>query len=110
MFNIPITKSTFSTVVSNPRQYASHSCSLEAHGIMWGLKWVLRLVWRHSKRTVLLVDAQAVMWAVAKGCSPARCLSRDVAYVGALAMAGDLALKLVYILSEDNPENKGQHQ
>ena len=79
---------------------------------MWGLKWVPRLVWRHSRRTVLLVDAQAVMGAVAKGRSSARCLSRDVAYVGALAMAGDLALKLVYILSEVNPgdvPSRGRH-
>ena len=79
---------------------------------MWGFKWVLRLVWRHSKRTVLLVDAQAVMGAVGRGRSSARCLSRDVAYVGALAMAGDLALKLVHILSEDNPgdvPSRGRH-
>ena len=102
---VPVAKSAFSVVVSSRRRYAGHPSSLEAHGIALGLKWALWSVGRHSKRTVLLVDAQAVMGAVAKGRSSARCLTRDVAHIGALAMAGDLILKLVYIPSEDNPED-----
>ena len=52
---------------------------------------------------MVLVDAQAVLGAAAKGRSSSRCLARDIARIGALAMAGDLLLKLVYIPSEDNP-------
>ena len=100
---LPISKTAFATIVSAPRTYAGHSSHLEAHGIVLGLKWLIRSTRRHAKRTVVLVDAQAVLVAGAKGRSSGVCIARDLARIGSLTMAGDLLLKFVYIPSEDNP-------
>ena len=100
---LPLSKSAFATVISAPRTYAGHSSHLEAHGTVLGLKWLLRSTRRHGKCTVVLVDAQAIVGAATKGRSSAACIARHIAHIGALAMAGDLLVKCVYIPSEDNP-------
>ena len=67
------------------------------------VRWVLRDRRRHSKRLVLLVDAQAVLGAAARGRSSAQSIKRTIRRYGALVLGGDLLARLVYIPSEDNP-------
>ena len=100
---LPLAKAAYSTVVSAKAAHQAHAGTLEAGGIQRALRWLLRTTKRHSRRTVLLVDAQAVRGAVAKGRSSAPCLRREVTRIAALQLAGDLLLKLVYVPSEDNP-------
>ena len=76
---------------------------LEADGVWLALRWALRSTRRHARRTVMLVDAQAIKGAIAKGRLSAPSLRREVTRIGAFALAGDLLLKLVYAPSEDNP-------
>ena len=52
---------------------------------------------------VLLVDAQAVLGAVAKGRSSSPSLQREIMRIAALQLVGGILLKLVYVPSEDNP-------
>ena len=78
---------------------------LEAHAVTLSLRWILRSVRRHSRRTVLLVDATAVCGALAKGRSSSPTLKRELMKIGALAIAGDLWLRVVYVPSEDNPSD-----
>jgi hypothetical protein len=100
---LPISKSAFATVVSSKAVFDAHAGALEAGGIQLALRWLLRSPSRHARRTVLLVDAQAVKGAVAKGRSSSSSLRREVMRISALQLAGDLLLKLVYVPSEDNP-------
>ena len=67
------------------------------------LRWLLRCPRRHSRRTVLLIDATAVCGAVAKGRSSAPTIARELRHIAALSIAGDLLLRVVYVPSEDNP-------
>ena len=78
---------------------------LEAHAVTLSLRWLLRSVRRHSRRTVLLIDATAVCGAVAKGRSSSPTLKHEIKQIAALAIAGDLWVRVVYIPSEDNPSN-----
>ena len=103
MCRLPIAKAAFSTVVSARAVHSAHAGALEAGGIRLALRWTLWSVARHGRRTVLLVDALAVRGAVAKGRSSAPSLRREVMWISALVLAGDLLLKLVYVPSEDNP-------
>ena len=58
---------------------------------------------RHSKRTTILIDAQSVLGAVRKGRSSAPSLKRELRYIGALLLGGDLLVRCLYVPSEDNP-------
>ena len=100
---LPISTSAFGTVVSSKAIFDAHAGALEAGGVQLALRWILRSVSRHGKRTVLSVDAQAVKGAVARERSSSASLRREIMRIGALQLAGDLLLKLVYVPSEDNP-------
>ena len=99
----PLSKAAFATVVSSRAVHSAHAGALEAGGVQLALRWTLRSVSRHGRRTLLLVDAQAVKGAVAKGRSSSASLRREIMRISALQLAGDLLLKLVYVPSEDNP-------
>jgi hypothetical protein len=103
LLQMPFSKSAFKTVISSKRRFDGHPGALEAHGVALALKWLLRAPKRHSRRTVVLIDAQAVLGATAKGRSSAPTLRREVRHISALLLAGDLLYKPVYIPSEDNP-------
>ena len=90
-------------VISSRQRFDAHSGALEAHGVALGLRWLLRSVARHSKRTTILIDAQVVLGAVRKGRSSAPSLKRDLRFIGALIIGGDLLLRCLYVPSEDNP-------
>ena len=98
-----ISKKAFATVISSKAKCPAHSGALEAHAVSLSLRWLLRSVHRHSKRTVLLVDATAVCGALAKGRSSSPTLKHELRRIAALAIAGDLWIRVVYIPSEDNP-------
>ncbi len=80
-----------------------HSGALEAEAVVLLLRWLLRTPNRHSARVVALVDAKSVLCAASKGRSSAPSIKRAVRRMGALALAGDLHMKFVYVPSEDNP-------
>ena len=62
-----VSKHHFRPVISQRAMHKAHSGSLEAIGVSLAVKWVLRDRKRHSKRLTLLVDAQAVLGAAARG-------------------------------------------
>ena len=101
--NLGLSKWDFRSVISSKRRFDGHSGALEAHGVLLGLRWLLRSVTRHSRRTTILIDAQAVLGAVRKGRSSAPSLKREIAHIGALVLSGDLLLRCLYVPSEDNP-------
>ena len=101
--NIPLRKSAFSTVISSKAAHTAHAGTLEAEAITLALRWLLRATARHARRTTLLVDAKAVIGAMARGRSSAPALRRAVMRTAAYALGGDLLLHLVYVPSEDNP-------
>ena len=53
------------------------------------IRWVLRDKKRHGKRLVVLVDAQAVLGAAARGRSSANTIKREMRRYGALVFGGD---------------------
>eukprot|EP00930_Biecheleria_cincta_P034284 TRINITY_DN2370_c0_g1_i2.p1 TRINITY_DN2370_c0_g1~~TRINITY_DN2370_c0_g1_i2.p1 ORF type:complete len:340 (-),score=30.80 TRINITY_DN2370_c0_g1_i2:208-1227(-) len=102
-FALPLKKSAFRTVISAKRHHDAHSGSLEATALGLGFRWLLRSVTKHSKRTVVLLDAKAVLGASIKGRTSAPTIKRDMRFVSALVLAGDLHVKALYVPSEDNP-------
>ena len=86
--------------------FAAHSGALESIGDALGLRLMLWTPKHHSKRVVFLIDAQAVLSAVNKGRSSALSISREIAHVGALCLAGDVLLRTLYVPSEDNPADE----
>ena len=100
---LPINKAAFGTVVSSRAEHDAHAGALEAGGVRLALRWFLRSASCHGQRMVLLVDAQAVLGAVAKGRSSSPSLQREIMRIAALQLAGGILLKLVYVPSEDNP-------
>ena len=101
--HLPISKRHFKTVVSGRRQYAAHSGSLEAHGVVLGLRWLLRSPRRHSRRTPVLIDALTVLGASVKGRSSAPSIHYHIREIASLILAGDFVYRPVYIPSEENP-------
>ena len=94
---IGLSKWDFKLVISSRRRVDAHSGALEAHGVALGLRWLLRSVARHSKRTTILIDAQSVVGAVCKGRSSAPSLKRELRYIGALILGGDLLVRCLYV-------------
>ena len=100
---IGLSKWDFKAVISSRRRFDAHSGGLEAHGVALGLRWLLRSTTRHARRTTILIDAQSVLGAVRKGRSSAPSLKRELRYIGALILGGDLLVRCLYVPSEDNP-------
>lgn len=68
--------SRFRTILSVRKQHQVHSGALEASAVTLILRWLLRSPGKHGKRVAALVDAQAVIGALAKGRSSAPTLRR----------------------------------
>lgn len=102
---LPLAKSAFRTVISKPAAYAAHSGTLEAHAVVLALRWLLRSVGRHSRRTPVLVDAQTVIGALRTGRSSAPTLRTEIMRASALIIGGDLLMHYIYVPSEDNPSD-----
>ena len=100
---IGLSKWDFKSVISTRRRFDAHSGALEAHGVALGLRWLLRSTTRHARRTTVLIDAQSVLGAVRKGRSSAPSLKREIRFIGALVLGGDLLVRCLYVSSEDNP-------
>ena len=100
---VPLGRGCFRTVIPSKAQHIAHSGSLETTAVVLALRWLLRKASRHSRRTLLLIDAQAVVGAVAKGRSSAPSIRRGVMRVAALMLAGDLQPYYGFIPSEENP-------
>ena len=101
--HINLQQGHFVTVISARTLYGGHPGLLEAQAIRLALEWVGRAVSRLGHRIVLLVDAKAVLGAVAKGRSSSRLLRKIIARISALCLATDTTLHLLYVPSEHNP-------
>lgn len=104
--HVPLSKRAFRTVISARRKFDAHSSTLEAGGVVLGLKWMLRQGRNHSCRATFLIDAQAVLGALSKGRSSAGAIKRDTQLSAALLLAGNVALCCTYVPSEDNPADE----
>ena len=100
---VPLGRGCFRTVIASKARHVAHSGSLETTAVVLGLRWLLRSSTRHSKRALLMIDAQAVLGATAKGRTSAPTIRRGVMRVGALLLAGNIQPYFGYIPSEENP-------
>jgi hypothetical protein len=101
MLHLP--QSRFNTLISCRARHQGHPGVLEAHAVKLAIEWCARSCDRLGHRIVLLVDAKAVLGAVAKGRSSAKTIKRIIARIGALCLATDTSLHLLYVPSEHNP-------
>jgi len=100
---VPLARCAFKSVLSSRARFPGHAGALEAEGGVLAIRWLLRSVRRHARRTVLLMDARAVLGAFAKGRSSAPSLFRPARRLAAHVLAGELHVRFVYIPSEENP-------
>ena len=96
-------KRAFRDVISFKKRRDAHPGSLEASGLLLLLKWITRSSKHHSKRVPILVDAQAILGAAAKGRSSARSINLDMKRIAVVTFSADLLAAYVYVPSEDNP-------
>jgi len=104
--HLPLRQSNFSTVVGCPFKHVAHPGVLEAHGVRLALQWIGRTHSKYGTRQPLLIDAQAILGAVAKGRSSAYSIKRIVRHISAMALAMDIIVLPIYIPSEFNPADK----
>ena len=100
---LALSRGRFTTVISAKTRFGGHPGLLEAQAVRLTLEWLGRNAKNLSHRVVLLVDAKAILGAVAKGRSSARTIRRLVARISALTLALDISLYLLYVPSEWNP-------
>lgn len=93
----------FKVVISAMARWQAHSGSLEAHGLLLALKWVLRTPKRFNHRIVILIDAKAVLGAVTKGRMSAPGIRGILRRIAALLLATNALARLVYVPTEHNP-------
>ena len=98
-----LSKRAFKDVLSMRHRYKAHAGSLEASGLLLLLRWISRTPKHHSRRVPILVDAQAVLGAAAKGRTSANSFKRDMQRIAAVTLASDILPAYVYIPSEENP-------
>ena len=96
-------KHHFRPVLAQRARFKAHSAALEASGLSLAVKWVPRDRRRHSRQVTMLVDAQAVLGAAARGRSSAKTFGREIKRLAALVLGGDLLIRYVHISSEDDP-------
>ena len=73
-----LSKRAFRDVISAKKTRDAHPGSLEASGLLLLLKWITRSSKNFSRRIPVLVDAQAVLGAAAKGKTSAGSISLDM--------------------------------
>ena len=100
---LPFKKREFKVALSAKARWRAHSGSLEAHGLLLALKWLLRTSRRFHHRLVVLVDAKAVLGAASKGRTSAPGIRGIMRNIGALLLASNCLLRLVYVPTEYNP-------
>jgi hypothetical protein len=103
---LPLQKTDFKTIFSIKANRVEHAGTLEAHGVLLALKRLLRNPRHHSHRGLMLVDAQAVMYALRKGRSSAPTLRRNLRKIAAMELIGDVRLKFGYIPTDSNPADR----
>jgi len=96
-------RSRFRTILSSKATHVAHAGALEATGVVLAARWLSRSAASHSRRTVLLVDAQAVLGAAKKGRSSSRSLRHPLRRLAAELLATGIRLFLLYVPSESNP-------
>ena len=98
-----MSKRDFRDVISAKKTRDAHPSSLEASGLLLLLKWITRSSKNFSRRIPVLVDAQAVLGAAAKGRTSAGSISLDMKRIAVVTFSSDILPSYVYIPSEDNP-------
>ena len=101
--HIGVHAAKFRAKLSLKAKYKAHSGALEAAGVTVMLRWLLRSTDKHNLRVTALIDAQAVLGAVAKGRSSAPTLRFELRRIAALTLAGGWCIRYVYIPSAFNP-------
>ena len=102
-FRLPLGMSDFHDVFAVKAEATAHSGAMELQAVVMGLLRITRTARHHSHRGVVLVDAQAVGFALRKGRSSAGTLRRGVCSAAAISLAADLKLSFPYLPSESNP-------
>ena len=100
---LPLTFDDFRTVFSIKASETSHSGAMELEAVKLALLRLTRTERMHAHRGAVLVDAQAVGFALRKGRTSAGTLRRGVCAVAAISLAADLRLSYPYLPSESNP-------
>ena len=100
---LPLKQRDFIPVFAIQAQEDAHSGSLEATGVVLGLRRLSRKRRWHGHRGAFLVDAQVVMSALQKGRSSAGTIRHQVCQAGALTLACNWKIKYCYLPSESNP-------
>lgn len=99
---LPFPQHAFHDAICAKARWQAHSSVLEAHGLLLAVKWLLRKPAHFHHRMVVLVDAKAILGAVAKGRSSAPAIRGILRRIAVLLLCTGSLLRLIYVPSEHN--------
>jgi hypothetical protein len=100
---LPLRAEDFKTLLSVRAKRTCHSGALEGEAVLLALRRLTRSSNNHGKRTLILVDALAVLGALKRGRTSAPTLKSATKRIAAIILAADILPRYGYIPSEDNP-------
>jgi len=100
---LPLRHRDFKVILKCKAKRAGHSGGLEAAAVVLALRRLGRRACWHQHRGSFLIDAQAVLYALQKGCNSAGTLRWPVRRAGALSLACGWRWRYCYLPSESNP-------
>ena len=100
---IPVHYNEFRPHISVQAKEAADAPTLEAIAVTLATRRMTRAVRHHSCRSVVLVDAQALMFALRKGRSSSSAFKVQLQKVAALNLCADVAVTYGYIPTSCNP-------
>lgn len=100
---LPLTLGDFRSIFSFHAKHVAHPGDMELEAVRLPILRLTRYKSMHRHRGVILVDAQAVGFALRKGRSSAGSLRRGARATSSLCLITDLKLSFRYLPSESNP-------
>ena len=101
--DIPIHYEDFTPQISTRAKEAADAPTLEAIAVTLATRRLTRSVRHHGTRAVLLVDAQALMYALRKGRSSSAACKTQLQKIAAPNLCADVAVTYGYIPTACNP-------
>jgi hypothetical protein len=100
---IPVQYQEFAPQISVRAKEAADAPTLEAIAVTLATRRLTRSMRHHSKRSVLLVDAKALIFALRKGRSSSSAFKVQLQKIAALNLCADVAVTYGYIPTSCNP-------
>ena len=103
--HLDLNQNDFKTILSIRARQPAHANVLECEAFLLWLRWLTRTSRHHNARAVCLVDSKVLLGCATKGRSSSKALLRVMRRAGAIQLAANILVRLVYTPTEYNPSD-----